>query len=164
MVQTAPHLHTRAYIHTHIYIYAYIILQTPHHPNHPRTYIHTSSTSPSMSRWRKRPSKETQAWERTSEGILSEMVAESGKIRGRKERECGQMGVRRRAWMPVFGGFVWCWWWLVGCWCWCWCWWWWWWDVFILRITNNNNYNIYIIYNIKMISWFRTWVDHAPAC
>jgi hypothetical protein len=31
-----------------------------------------------------------------------EMVAESGKIKGRKEREWGQMGVRRRAWMPVF--------------------------------------------------------------
>lgn len=49
---------------------------------------------------RGRTSKLIQASVRASTGMRSESTDESGKSKGRKERECGQMGVMSSAWMP----------------------------------------------------------------
>jgi hypothetical protein len=52
------------------------------------------SASPGPSCFRSLPSKEAQAWPRLLNGTCTRKVTYSGRIRGRNERECGQIGVK----------------------------------------------------------------------
>lgn len=52
------------------------------------------NASPGASCLRSLPSNEAQAWPRLLKGTCTRKVTYSGRIKGRNERECGQIGVK----------------------------------------------------------------------